>query len=325
MQILTPLSNRADMIPLSEAGADELYFGFRDDEWGRRFGEYSDINRMSGFRQRANSVSIDEVCETIREIHGLGMKAYVTLNAPAYSQAQLDYMEEYFRIFSGEKPDGVIVSGPAPAKMAARYGIRAVASTMCGIYNAEIARYYAEEGVQRIILPREMNLEEIAEMAEQFPQLEFEVFLMRNGCVFSDSHCLGMHSRTYGSLCSAVRHGPFAMVSDQHDFKTIHDLEWTSMLFNESYRGYACGLCAIYRLLQSHISAAKIVGRADDPKKIVSDVRLVRENLSIAGQCASEEEYLKKMRFPRDHYRMCKQGMSCYYPEVRFGKEPFNS
>ncbi len=205
MNLLAPLNEISEIKNLADAGAQELYFGFSDPGWQRRFGLYADINRMSGFGEKANAISLREVGDVIRRIHSYGMKAFITLNAPRYSSEELSYMERYFSIFREEKPDGIIVSEAAVAEMAAGYGISAVASTMCGIYNADIAAFYAGEGIRRMILPRELSLKEIQTIAEALPDTQFEIFLMRNGCIFSDSHCLGMHSREYGSLCGAIR------------------------------------------------------------------------------------------------------------------------
>ena len=69
------------------------------------------------------------------------------------------------------------------------------------------------------------------------------------------------------------------------------------------------------------IAAAKIVGRAEDEKKILKDIQLVQDNIEIAKQCCSEEEYLEKMIFPSERDHTCFRGNSCYFPEVRFNQK----
>ena len=80
----------------------------------------------------------------------------------------------------------------------------------------------------------------------------------------------------------------------------------------------ACGLCAVYRLLNAGVSAAKIVGRSDDSSFILRDIRAVARNVAIAQDCADEREYLARMHVPPERERCCADGLSCYYPEVRF-------
>ena len=50
------------------AGAGEFYIGFYDNAWWERFGEYADINRMSGFKKDANPYSLEEVGEIIKNV-----------------------------------------------------------------------------------------------------------------------------------------------------------------------------------------------------------------------------------------------------------------
>ena len=54
MKILVPLNSEECLEEYVEAGADELYMGFYDEKWFETFGEYADINRMSGFKEKAN-------------------------------------------------------------------------------------------------------------------------------------------------------------------------------------------------------------------------------------------------------------------------------
>lgn len=318
MNILVPLSKRENIGNLREAGANELYFGFTDEAWTSEFGDFKDINRMTGFKARANGIDINEVPSTVSDIHKSDMKAFVTVNAPEYSSQGLKFVESYLDIISAAHADGVIISEISVAKLALDRGLNVVASTMCACYNEDIVGFYVNRGVRRIILPREMSLDDIGYNVKKYPDVCFEVFLMRNGCIFSDSHCLGSHSREFGSLCGAIRHGPFAILTDNRDFKSMHEIELNNIFFNEMFRISACGLCAIYRLMHLGVGAGKIVGRADLFEQIISDVKLVKDNIRIAQNSSSEKDYLARVIFPKAHYHMCKYGVSCYYPEVRF-------
>ena len=54
MNIMVPIQNESLVNELVQAGTDEFYFGFKDSKWERRFGTFSEINRMSSFGSRAN-------------------------------------------------------------------------------------------------------------------------------------------------------------------------------------------------------------------------------------------------------------------------------
>ncbi|MFQ9178587.1 MAG: U32 family peptidase [Eggerthella lenta] len=76
-----------------------------------------------------------------------------------------------------------------------------VASTMCGVYNADIARFYRRLGCTRVIIPRDVSLDEIEAIVRAVPGVEYEAFVMRNGCVFADGLCLGRHIEGRNALC----------------------------------------------------------------------------------------------------------------------------
>ncbi|MBR2810859.1 MAG: U32 family peptidase, partial [Solobacterium sp.] len=153
------------------------------------------------------------------------------------------------------------------------------------------------------------------------PDNEFEVFFMRNGCILSDAHCLGMHRPECGATCAMLRYKQEQIVSDCTSFQDKHDIDVNSYLYNGMLLTHACALCAVYRLQKMGVRTLKIVGRSDDADQVEEDVRLSKRNLDIAVQCSSEEEYLENMIFPPYAPQVCRLGMSCYYPEVRFGKE----
>lgn len=324
MRILVPLNNKDCVTQFSDAGADEFYMGFYDLNWIHRFGEYVDINRMSGFGLAANRYEFNEISDIANTVKKLGKKLFITLNANVYSQDSLRYIQTYyFPALKEIQIDGLIVSDITSASLAKKFGIPVSVSTIGGVYNHDIAKEYASLGVQRIILPRDLSLDEIKSIIEAFPEVEYEVFHMRNGCIFSDSYCLGMHRPECGSTCGYIRFKDERILSDLNSFQEDYDIMLNDNLYNHFFHAEACGMCAIYRFMNMGVSSLKIVGRADDTDGILSDIRLTAENIRIASECRSEEEYLEKMHFHDNAPRKCMFGYSCYYPEVRFGKDQY--
>lgn len=60
MNVLVPLNNISHIDDYIEAGAKEFYIGFYDEAWWEKFGEYADINRLTGFKKDANPYSFEE-------------------------------------------------------------------------------------------------------------------------------------------------------------------------------------------------------------------------------------------------------------------------
>ncbi len=317
-KILVPLNNKVRLPELLEAGVDEFYMGFYDEAWTETFGKYSEINRMSGFGKSANPYSLQEMLEIVKEIKESGKSIFVTINGATYSENELQKLNEYFHLFANSGVDGVIVSTPELTLMANEAGLIPVASTMCGLLNSDLVRFYSKLGMKRMILPRDLSMKDIEDIVKNNPDVEYEVFLMRNGCQFSDSHCLGFH-REKGSICGMLNTIQCNINSDEDDFHSQHDIELNNMLYTSCFhRAAACGLCALYRFYHLGIGSYKIVGRSENADRIINDVKMIRMNLEIIKSCASEEEYLQKMLMPSNSRISCKMGLSCYYPEIRF-------
>ena len=318
MRALVPLNNHEHIDDYIAAGAGEFYIGFYDEKWHERFGEYADINRLTGFKKDANPYNFEEMCNIIKLVRAKGKLIYVTFNASLYSREQLAIIEEYMKALKAVNVDGVIVSCNELVEVAARVGVSPVVSTIAGIYNSDLVRFYKDLGAKRIILPRDLSIHEIQMITDKVPDIEYEIFMMRNGCRFSDGHCLGFHRLEMPSICSFISRAERSVSIAEESFKNRHDAELNDMIYTSSFHNNACGLCGIYRFVQMGITAGKIVGRSDEWQDICRDVAAIRDNVEIARGCKSEEEYLEKMLLPEDKARRCKLGLNCYYPEVRF-------
>lgn len=319
MKALVPLNNTEHIDDYIQAGAGEFYIGFYDKEWKEQFGEYADINRLTGFGENANPYSLEEVIDIINLVKSKGIMIYVTFNASIYAQAQLAKIEEYMKTLKEcTELDGVIVSCPELVEMAARIGIPPVISTISGVYNADITKFYKQLGAKRIILPRDVSVAEIEAITKAVPDVEYEIFMMRNGCRYSDGNCLGFHRSEKSAICSCIGGARRELHLEGNDFKTKHEVELNDIIYTQSFHNNACGLCSIYRFVKLGIAAGKIVGRSDEWQYVCRDIELINKNVEIAKTCQSEEEYLDKMILPEDSALTCKLGLSCYYPEVRF-------
>ena len=319
MNILSPVNCIDDIPVLCEHGANELYIGFYDASWQHEFGRYSGLNRMSSFGFAANAYTLDQLHNAIYVAHQHNVEIFVTLNAENYTLNMEKKLSSYLDHLNDMAVDGIIVSGLRMVRLVVESGIQAIASTMCGIYNADIANCYIQEGVKRIILPRDLSLDEMNNICLCAPDAEYEAFLMRNGCKFADSYCLGFHLDEHGALCQNIRRSDRSIHSKSLSFSERQQALLNETVYNSLFSSSeACGLCALYRLTQMGISACKIVGRAEKTEKILSNIDLVRTNLSIASHCSSEKEYLTQMVFPNNKDKICFLGNNCYYPEIRF-------
>lgn len=326
MAALVPLNN-ADALPrLHDAGVEEIYVGFHDEAWEERFGN-AELNRMSGFGREANPFDFNRMCELIALASDMGMRTFVCFNATSYSVEQIEHVRKaYLFRLAKAGAQGVILSSQALVAAGREAGLQIVMSTIAGVLNASIARYYRDLGVGRLILPRELSVAEIEGIVQMVPELEYEVFLMRNGCMFSDSHCVGCHRKGNPSLCMSLRTGECSIAASAAAQASEQSVElegflerarYNEWLLNAHYHKRTCGLCALWRFEQLGIAAYKVVGRGDDVDDLIADAGLVVRNAALARACATEAEYFERMELPREPETLCgMNGLSCYYPEV---------
>lgn len=328
--ILAPANGRGAGRRLVEAGARELYLGFYDPAWDDAFGG-APLNRMSGFGPEANVLSFGEVLDEAARIRdaatdGALQGLYCVFNAMGYTARQEDFIaRHYLPRLAAAGFTGVILSGTGLAFEAHACGLATVASTMCAVYNQDLAAWHAAHGIDRVILPRDLSLDDIEGIVRAVPGVSCEAFLMRNGCVFADSHCMGLHRAGRPSLCRTLR-GADGWRQESAYVPRPAD-GWDGRR-RDNHRTWAqrfhlntCGLCALWRLERLGVDAYKIVGRGDNLDDLAADVALASRNLAIAQTCASEGEYLAAMERPAQIRGLCaNEGLSCYYPEVMFGE-----
>ena len=312
MKILVPINDIKQVDDYISCGAEEFYLGFYEEEWVKRFGEYGDLNRLTGYGKKANQYNLKEVAALIKMIKDKGGSAFITFNSSMYSKEQLFYIDRYMSQLSKYKVDGVIVSCPELVELCMKHNLFCVMSTIAGAYNTDIIEFYKKMGAGRVIIPRDVMLSDMRQIVSQVSDMEFEVFIMRSGCRYSDSNCLGLHRSELCTLCGSLD----GYIEDLDDYNEQYIDNHN--LFKNRFHSDTCGICTIYDFLQMNINACKIVGRKQNIEEIKCDIRLIKKNIEIAINCYSKDEYLSKMIFPKNMDYRCREGLSCYYPEVRF-------
>ena len=132
MATLVPLNNANAIERLRKAGVEEVYVGFHDEGWEKRFGK-SEINRMSGFGAEANPFDFAQMCVQLARARDAGMRAYVCFNSSSYMPDQIGFISEnYLEAIAASGGQGVILSGAALVGDARTAGLDAVISTARG-------------------------------------------------------------------------------------------------------------------------------------------------------------------------------------------------
>lgn len=178
------LAPAGDMNKLKTAfyfGADAVYVG------GKKF----------SLRAQAGNFSEGELEEAVKFSQERGKKIYVTVNILARNN-DIKEAEEYFQFLEKIGVDGAIVSDTGLLSVAKRVApkLSLNLSTQANTLNYEAARFWKDFGIKRVILARELSLEEIAEISEKNKGLEVETFIHGAMCISYSGRCVLSDYRT---------------------------------------------------------------------------------------------------------------------------------
>lgn len=315
MKLLAPLRYSAEVEPLLAAGAEEFYCGLTPPSWQQRFGQ-SWINRRA---PAAAGVADLADFERILAL-AAGRPVYVTLNAPYYPAGSLDLLAAFSTLLLKNGASGLIVSDLdllltlVDAGLASRLHLSSLATCT----NPGAAAFFQQLGVSRIILPRHLTLKEIEQ--NLLPGLEFEVFLLNDGCVFEEGLCATTHAA--GTFClqdGEETRGLSAQTRDGYGF-----WKWTlnhcGCRTNHGYPIGPCGLCALPRLLRAGVASLKVVGREASLERKEAAVRLAAMALGLARSGAGAGEIREAVIARRGAAALCRGAHLCYYPDVWDGQ-----
>lgn len=155
-------------------GADAVYIG------GKKF----------SLRARASNFELEDIKELVEFAHKMNKVVYVTLNIVPHDEDLKD-LDEYIESLDTIGVDAVIVSSlyiiERVVKLAKR--MKAHLSTQKSVTNLNAIKYYQTKGVTRVVLAREVTMEEIKKISSKSP-LELEVFIHGGMCSSYSGHCV---------------------------------------------------------------------------------------------------------------------------------------
>ena len=175
VELLAPAGTFLKLKTAFKFGADAVYFA------GKKF----------GLRAFAGNFEDDEIEKAVNYAHSLNKKVYITVNILAH-EADFDGLKEYIEYLDKIGVDAVIAADVGIIKL-----IRDVApnldihvSTQANVTNSYSAKFFQDMGVKRIVLARELSIEEIKKIHEAVPDMELEAFVHGAMCISYSGRCL---------------------------------------------------------------------------------------------------------------------------------------
>ncbi|MDR2049582.1 MAG: U32 family peptidase, partial [Treponema sp.] len=258
IELLAPAGSPEALDAAVAEGADAVYLGLRE----------------FNARMRSANFAYAQFEAALKSLHRMGRKVYVTVNT-VFEQRESDRVYRLLKYLAETGPDGVIVQDFGIVKMARDFpGLRLHASTQMNIASARGANALSKHGVSRVVLSRELTLEEIRGI-RRGTNLELETFVHGALCISESGLCLfssylGGKSANRGMCTQACR----------RFYRAGSDLQETGGYFFSP-----CDLSLIGRtgdLAEAGVRSFKIEGRmksAEYVGTVVSAYRLVIDSL----------------------------------------------
>jgi len=175
-KLLAPAGNLDKLIMAVEYGADEIYFA----------------GKSMGMRAGGKNFTNKDLEQGIEYCHKHGRKSNITVNIMAHND-DLKGIEEYLKYLEKIGADALIVADPGIIEIVKQTipDMRIHLSTQANTTNYHAANFWYKQGVNRIVLARELSFKEIEEIVENSPKdLEFEAFVHGAMCISYSGRCL---------------------------------------------------------------------------------------------------------------------------------------
>lgn len=175
IELLAPAGNFEKLKTAFRFGADAAYLGGKD----------------FSLRSFADNFSAEELRAAVEYAHARGKKVYVTANIFA-KNADFAALADYFRYLQEIGADAALVTDVGAFSLAKQVAPKLPlhVSTQANTTNKYAAKFWQEQGAERVVLARELSLSEIAEIHEYCPGLELEAFVHGAMCVSYSGRCL---------------------------------------------------------------------------------------------------------------------------------------
>ena len=281
-ELLLPAGDGEKLRTALSFGADSVYIG------GKEF----------SLRAYAGNFTLEEIQEGLSFARPLHKKVITAVNIIAHNN-DLAAMPSYLERLAALQGDGLIISDLGVLRLAQKYAsdLPITISTQANVTNYETAAFYRELGAKRIVLARELNIDEIADIKMK-TGIEIEVFVHGAMCVSYSGRCLLSHYMTGRSAnlgaCAHPCRYRYSLVEEKRpdEYYPIDEDERGSYILNSRD---LCLIEFIPQLIEAGVDAFKVEGRMKSPLYIASVARVYRNAIDtyLENKKAYTSEQLK--------------------------------
>ena len=265
-ELLAPAGSLSKLKIAITYGADAVYVG------GEEF----------SLRTAAENFSVEDLKEGVRFAHERGKKVYLTANIIPHNE-DIDEYTEFLKEYLTAGFDAVIVSDLGMFQLTREIApeLEIHISTQANNVNYKSAETWYKMGAKRVILAREMSLEEIAEIRRRTPEgLEVEAFVHGAMCISYSGRCLLSNYMTNRDsnqgACSHPCRWKYNLVEETRpgEYMPVFENERGTFIYNSKD---LCMVEHIDKLAECGLDSFKIEGRVKTEYYLATVVKAYRE------------------------------------------------
>lgn len=251
LEVLSPVGDTERFNAALKYGADAVYLG----------------RKSFGMRSSPMNFDYEQLISAVNKAHEKGVKVYLTCNTLPRNN-EIPEFQQFIEEAVSAKVDAVIVADIGLMALVKKFApdMEIHMSTQTGIVNYVTATELYNMGAKRVVLARELSLEEIAEIRAKSPKdMEIEVFVHGAMCVSFSGRCLLSQylvnrDANRGECAQPCRWGYHLMEEKRTDqfFPIFEDEKGTYILNAKDL----CMIDHIDKLAEAGVSSLKIEGRA---------------------------------------------------------------
>lgn len=297
-EVLAPAGDLERLTAAVDYGADAVYLG------GKSF----------GMRAAPQNFTCEQLDEAVKMCHSRGVKVYLTCNTLPRND-EIPYFEQFMEEAKQCKVDAVIVADLGLLSLVKKYAphMEIHMSTQTGIVNYVTANELYNMGAKRIVLARELSLEEIAEIRAKTPkELDIEAFVHGAMCVSFSGRCLLSQylvnrDANRGQCAQPCRWGYHLMEEKRTDqfFPVFEDEKGTYILNAKDL----CMIDHLDKVVKAGVTSLKIEGRAKSSYYVSVVTNAYRMAVDYLMEHPDDydtlPEYVKDEVFKVSHRKYC--------------------
>jgi putative protease len=270
-ELIAPAGNLEKLTTALHYGADAVFLG---------------LSRFS-LRAMADNFSESDLENAVRILHGAGKKVYVTVNILPHNR-DISAIRDHLTFLKSAQPDGVIVSDIGTFEMAAEFcpDIPLHVSTQANITNFRAARFWERLGAKRLVLSRELTVNEIRDIRSRV-SIDLECFVHGAICISYSGRCyissfMANRMANRGECTNSCRWNYTLMEEKrQHESAPVYENDRGTFILSSRD---LCMIEHLDKLAEAGINSFKIEGRMKGVNYVAGVVKVYREATDSLGK-----------------------------------------